>query len=69
MKTLKKITNEKDVLKLQELSHKYKNACATEDWRSVRYMEKIQMLLNLFKTKYNLTETERSKLYVKFVLS
>lgn len=69
MKTLKKITSEKDVLKLHELSHKYKNACATEDWRKIKYMEKTQMLLNLFKTKYNLTDTDWSKLYIKFVLS
>lgn len=69
MKTLKKITNEKDVLKLQELSHKYKNACATEDWRKIKYMEQIQCLLDFYKEKYCLTETDWSKLYFKFVLS
>jgi hypothetical protein len=69
MKTLKKITNEKDVLKLQELSHKYKNACATENWRKIKYMEQIQYLLGLYKEKYCLTETDWAKLYFKFVLS
>ena len=69
METLKKITNEKDVSELLQLSHKYKNACEANNWRKITYMEKIQMLLNSFKTKYNLTETEWGKLYVKFVLS
>lgn len=68
MKTLKKITNEKEVSELLQLSHKYKNACETNNWRKITYMEKIQMLLNSFKAKYNLTETEWGKLYVKFVL-
>ena len=69
MKTLKKITNEKEVSELLQLSHKYKNACSENNWRKIIYIEKIQMLLNSFKTKYNLTETELGKLYVKFVLS
>ena len=49
MKTLKKITNEKEVSELLDLSHKYKTACATNDWRKIRYMEKIQSLLDKHK--------------------
>ena len=69
MKTLKKITNEKEISELLELSHKYKNACATKDWRKIRYMEKIQSLLNGYKEKYGLSDTDWAKLYIKFVLS
>lgn len=69
MKTLKKITNEKEVSELLELSHKYKNACETNDWRKIRYMERIQSLLNCYKEKYGLSDTDLAKLYMKFVLS
>ena len=69
MKTLKKITNEKEVSVLLQLSHNYKNACETNNWRKITYMEKIQILLNSFKANYNLTEAEWCKLYIKFVLS
>lgn len=69
MKTLKKITNEKEVYELLELSDKYKNACAINDWRKIRYMEKIQFLLNDCKEKYGLSDTDWAKLYIKFVLS
>ena len=69
MKTLKKITSEKEVSELLELSHKYKNACATNDWRKIRYMERIQSLLNCYKEKYGLSDTDLAKLYMKFVLS
>ena len=69
MKALKKITSEKEVSELLQLSHNYKIACASKDWRKGTYMEEIQMLLNSFKAKYNLTDAEWSTLYVKFVLS
>ena len=69
MKTLKKITNEKEVSELLELSNKYKNACVTNDWRKIRYMEKIQSLLNGYKEKYGLSDTDWAKLYIKLVLS
>ena len=69
MKTLKKIKNKKEVSELFELSQRYKNACETNHWRKIPYMAKIQMLLNALKIKYDLTDTEWSKLYIKFVLS
>ena len=69
MKTLKKITNEKEVSELLELSDKYKKACETNDWRKIRYMEKIQSLLNGHKEKYGLSDTDWAKLYMKLVLS
>ena len=69
VKTLSKITNTNDIDKLKEFYRSYKKYCDTQDWKTLEYIEKIQMLLNSFKIKYNLTETEWSKLYVKFVLS